>query len=166
MQQLNPSTNLLLAVLAGLGVLASLTLPWYAAPAESPDLEAGPIERGAWQVGYVFATSARGMVDGEDAVGNGRTFLMVAVGVIALLALAIAFNAARQAAEDTLRVVALVLPVLVGVLAVTHPGTEGPLQLHYGMLITFAITAFAASSAWHGASWRQKHVTAARAFTR
>ena len=166
MQQLNPATNLCLAVLAGLGLLASLTLPWYAAPAEAPDPTAGPVEQSGWRLGYVFATSARGMVDGEEAVGNGRTLLLAALGLIVLLGLAVAANAARQAAEDALRVVALGLPVLVAVLAITHPGTEAPLQLHYGMLVAFAVTLLTSSAAWHGASWRQKHTAPVRAFTR
>lgn len=166
MRQLNASTNLLLALLGGLGLLASLTLPWYAAPAEPPNPTDGPIERGAWQVGYVFATSARGMVDGNDAIGGGRVLLVVAIGAVALLALAISLNAARQTAEDILRVAALVVPVLVVGIAIAHPGTEAALRLHYGLLVAFAAALFTASAAWHGASWRQKYQAPARAFTR
>ncbi len=162
MRQLNPPTNLILAVLAGLGLLATLSLPWFAAPAEAPNPDDGPIERGAWQVGHVFATSAKGMVDGDDAVGGGRVFLLAAVAVVAVLGLLISANAARKTVEDLLRAVALALPVLVIGLAVAHPGSDAPLRLHYGVVIAFAVSLLAANAAWHGASWRAKHAAPVR----
>ena len=167
MRQLNPSSNLILAVLAGLGLLASLSLSWYAAPAEPPNPDDGPIERGAWQVGYVFATSARGQVEGGDAIGDGRLFLVAAVVLIAILGLAISLNAGRQGAEGLLRGVALSVPVLVIGLALVHPGTDAPVRVHYGMVIALGIAALTASAAWHGASWRPKHAPPVRrAFSR
>ena len=76
MRQLNPSTNLVLTILAGLGLLGSLSLPWFAAPVTDTVGTDGPIERGAFQVGQVFATSAKGTVSGSDALGSARAALL------------------------------------------------------------------------------------------
>ena len=156
MRQLKPATNLVLAVLAGIGLLASLTLPWYATPTEDPNPLNGPVERGAYQVGQVFATGAKGMIDGNDAVGDARVFLLAIVGLIALLAAAISVPAMRRGAEDVLRVVALIAPLVVGFVAIAHPGTEADVRLHYGMLVGFVATFAMTSAAWHGASLREK----------
>jgi hypothetical protein len=163
MRQLNPSTNLILAVLAGLGVLASLTMPWYAAPAEDPTDTDGPIEQGAFQVGQVFATSAKGVVSGNDAIGpNGRLALLVVVAVVALLGVAISANVARRHAEDMLRVAAFATPVVVLAVAILHPGTQAEVRLHYGMLVGIAASLFSANAAFHGASWREKRAAPVR----
>lgn len=162
MRQLTPSTNLVLAVLAGLGLMGTLTLPWFAAPEESPNPTDGPVERVAWQIGHVFATSARGMVDGNDALGGSRMVLFGVVIVIALLGLTVAANVARAGAEDLLRTAAIAVPVAVVALAIAHPGTDAPLRLHYGFVVAFAVALFTANAAWHGASWRQKHAAPAR----
>lgn len=162
MRQLSPMTNLLLAVLAGIGLLGSLSLPWYAAPATDPNPTDGPVERGAYQVGQVFSTGAKGMVDGTDAVGGGQVALLIAVGVIAVLALAISANLARRHAEDLLRPVAFAVPVITVVLAILHPGTEATLRLHYGMLVGIAAAVLTTSAAYHGASMRAKKAAPVR----
>jgi hypothetical protein len=156
MRQLNPSTNLVLAVLAGIGLLASLGLPWYAPPAEDPNPTDGPVERGAWQVAQVFATSTRGTLTGADAAGDGRALLYGLVALVAVVALAISVEGLRRGAEDVMRVVALAAPAVVAFVAITHPGTEADLRLHYGMLVAFAAALAMASAAWHGASMRAK----------
>ena len=156
MRQLKPTTNLVLSVLMGAALLASLGLPWYATPTEDPNPNNGPVERGAYQIGQVFATSARGMVDGTDAAGGGRMLLFGLVALVALVALAISVDAIRRGAEDFMRVVALLAPVVVAFVAITHPGTEGDVRLHYGMLVGFLAVFAMSSAAWHGASLREK----------
>ena len=161
-RQLNPSTNLVLTFLAGLGLLASLSLPWFAAPvADTVDTD-GPIERGAFQISHVFATHAGGTVSGSDALGGGRTVLVALVVLVTLLAIAVTIASVRRAAEDTLRIVAPASPLVVIALAVMHPGTTTAVSVHYGTLVALAAVSLMASAAWHGASMRQKYVAPAR----
>lgn len=156
MRQANPSTNLVLAILAGLGLLGSLSLSWYAAPVtDSVDTD-GPVERGAFQVSQVFAAHAKGVISGNDALGSGRMALVALVAVVALVAFAVGTPALRRPAEDLLRVVAIAAPIVVIVAAAAHPGTNTPVRLHYGMLIGFAAALLMASAAWHGATMREK----------
>jgi hypothetical protein len=156
MRQITPQANLVLAVLAGLGLLATLTLPWYSAPVEDTTPTDGPVERAAFQLAHTFKTGADGMIDGQDALGDGRLVLVVLVVAIAVIGLAISANGMRRSAEDVMRVVALLTPVIVGFVAITHPGTEAPVRIHYGMLIAFLATFVMSSAAWHGASMREK----------
>ena len=162
MRQLNPLSNLVLAVLAGLGLLGSLTLPWYAAPVEDSVATDGPVERAAFQIGKVFSTGARGMVDGSDALGGGRLALLVLVVAVAVLGLAISLNLARQAAEDALRLVAFAIPVVLIVVAATHTGATTEVRIHYGLLVGFAAAVLMATAAYHGASWRKKYAAPVR----
>lgn len=162
MRQLTPRTNLLLAVLGGLGLLASLALPWYAVPTEDPNPTNGPVERGAYQVAQVFATSAKGTVAGADALGEGRSALIGVVGVVALLAALVAIREIRRLAEDALRVVALAAPFVLLIAVIDHGGTRGDVRLHYGMLVGFAAVLFMSSAAWHGASLREYRPASAR----
>lgn len=157
MRQLAPASNLVLAVFAGLGLLASLTLPWFAAPSQSPNSTDGPVERGAYQVEQVFATSAKGMVDGTDALGSGQTALLVLVGVVTVLGVLIGANVMRHKVEDVLHLVALAAPIVVLAVALPHPGTDADLRIHYGLIVGLAATLLMSSAAWHGASMRAKH---------
>ncbi len=155
-RQITPVSNLLLSILAGLGLLASLSLPWYAAPASDPSVTDGPIERGAYQVGQVFSSSAKGMVSGNDALGDARMALFGLVALVVTLAAGVCVPALRRAAEDTLRVVALAIPVVLLIVAFAHPGDSGALHLHYGLLVAFVAALLMASAAWHGATMRPK----------
>lgn len=162
MRQLSPASNLVLAVLAGLGLLASLTTPWYATAMVSPNETDGPIERAAWQVGHVFGPGDSRTVDGAVALGGAQPALLTVVAVVGALALAIALNLLRQPAEDLLRLVAFAIPPVFVILAVGHPGEDGDVNLSYGMLIGFAAALLMASASFHGASWRRKHPAPAR----
>jgi hypothetical protein len=161
-RQLNPSTNLVLTVLAGLGLLASLSLPWFAAPAADPTSTDGQIERGAYQLGKVFATDAQGAVSGTDALGGARVAIVALVGALALVALAVSAPAMRRQAEDLMRLLVIAAPIVVIAAAVTHPGTTTPVNIHYGMLVSFVLVAFMASAAWHGANMRAKKAAPVR----
>jgi hypothetical protein len=163
MQQLNPVTNLFLAVLAGLGLLGSLTLPWYAAAKVSPNVTDGPIERAAWQVGHVFSTEAGGQIDGAEALGGARVTVLVIVALVAVLALAVSLNLARRHAEDLLRMVAIAAPFALLVVAIVHPGTgEADVSVHYGVFVGFAAMLLCSNAAYHGAAWREKRAAPAR----
>lgn len=161
MRQLTPSTNLVLAVLAGLGLLASMSLNWYAAPSTDPNQYDGPIETAAYQVGQVFATSAPGQVSGSTALGSGQAVLVILVALVALLTLAVWTPSLRSQAETALQLVALAGPVVVIVVAATHSGIHTPVRLHYGLIIAFAISLVMASAAWQGAGMRLKKKTPA-----
>lgn len=155
-RQLSPSSNLALAVLAALGLLGTLSLPWFAAPAADLTATDGPVERGAFQVSHFFGTSARGMVSGSDALGGARSVLYALVLVVVVLAAAVAMAGVRKQAEDLLRVVALAAPVLVIGTAVAHPGTVAAVHVHYGALVALLVSALMASAAWQGCSMRYK----------
>jgi hypothetical protein len=161
-RQLNPSTNLVLAVLAGLGLLASLSLDWFAAPVIDPTPTDGPVERGAFQVSQVFATHAKGTVSGNTALGSGRMALVLLVVLVAILAAAVSVASLRRHAEDALHLAALATPVVVIALAAAHPGTSAAISIHYGLLVSLATAIFMASASWHGASMRQKHAAPTR----
>ena len=156
MRQLDPVTNLVLSALAGLGLLASLSTPWFVPPAGSTTQTDGPVERGAWQVGHFFKHDVDGRVSGTDAIGDGRIVLVVIVAVMIGLAFAIAIPAVRKQAEDLLRVAGFAAPVGVIYLAATHTGATGDVMVHYGILVSLAVALFAASCAFHGATVRQR----------
>lgn len=156
MRQLDPVTNLVLSALASLGLLATLSFPWFAAPAASTNPTDGPVERGAWQVGHFFSHDVKGRVSGDDAVGGGGSVLIVVAAVIIGLALAVGVPAVRRQAEDMLRVAGFAAPVAVIFLAVSHSGTTGAVRIHYGVAISFAVAVFVASCAYHGATLRQR----------
>ncbi len=162
MRQLNPSTNLILTVLAGLGLLGSLSLPWFKAPVVDPTGTDGPVERAAFQVAQVFSTSAKGTVSGNDALGSARLAIVILVALLAVVALAVSTPAIRRQSEDFMRLLVIGAPVVVIVAAVAHPGTTAPVSLHYGMLVSFVLAAFMASAAWHGANMRAKQAAPVR----
>lgn len=162
MRQLKPSTNLVLAVLAGLGLLASLGLPWYAAPVADTTVTDGPVERFAFQVAQVFATSAKGTVTGSAGLGDARVALIAVVAVIALVAVAVGMPAIRRQSEDLMRVVAVAAPLVVIVAAVAHPGATQPVRIHYGLLVSLALVALMVNAAWHGANLREKRAAPTR----
>lgn len=164
MRQLTPTANLVLTVLAAAGLLGTLGLPWFATPAVDPNLNDGPVEHGAFQVGHVFATHAKGMVEGTAALGGARMVLFGLVVVVVILAAAVSVSSVRKAAEDLLRLVALLSPVVVILVAAAHPGDSAPLHLHYGSLVALAASLLMASAAWQGCSMRAKQ--AARTATR
>jgi hypothetical protein len=155
-RQLNSSTNLLLAVIAGLGLLGSLSLNWFAAPVPSPATDDGAIEDAAFQFGHVFATHAPGMVTGSAALGVARGGLVLLVVVVAFAGLAVGTPSIRQRAEGLMRVVAIAAPIVVLVAAIAHPGVSTPVRIHYGTLVAFAVSLFMASAAWQGAAMRVK----------
>ena len=152
MRQISPATNLVLAVLAGLGLLGSLSQPWYAPPVEDPNAYDGPVERTAFAFGKVFSHHD-GAVSGADALGNTETLLLGMVGVIVVLCLLAGVPALRAYVRDVLRAVALALPLIVFYLAVDRP--DG-MDVHWGVIVALAIAAFVASAAWHGSGIRVK----------
>lgn len=162
MRQLTPVTNLVLAVLAGAGLLASLGLPWFAAPVVDPVSTDGPIEQAAFQVAQVFATSAQGTVSGADALGTAQAAVVGLVAVLALVVVAVMTPASRRPAEDLLRGIVMAAPVVVLLAALAHPGVATPVRLHWGLLVSVALTALMANAAWHGANMRQLYAAPVR----
>jgi hypothetical protein len=155
-RQLSPSSNLVLAILAGLGLLGSLSLSWYATPVDDPVPTDGPIERSAFHIGKVFSSHASGAVAGNTALGSGRTILVALVAVIVVLAFAVSLPALRHYGEELLRLVALASPVVVIGVAIAHPGTTAPVRIHDGLIVGVLVSLLMASAAWHGAHMREK----------
>jgi hypothetical protein len=152
MRQISPATNLVLAVLAGLGLLGSLSQPWYAPPVKDPNIYDGPVERTAFAVGKVFSQHD-GARTGADALGNTQGLLVGLVAVIAVLCALAAVPPLRSYVRDVLRAVAIALPLIVFYLVVDRP--DG-MDIHWGVLAAFAIALFVASAAWHGSAIRVK----------
>lgn len=162
MRQLNPSTNLVLAVVAGLGLLGSLALPWFAAPATDPVATDGPVERAAFQITQVFKADAVGTISGSEGLGDARVALFALVALVAVMVLAVGAPRIRRQSEDVMRIVVIAAPVVVIAAAIAHPGAAQPVRLHYGLLISLVLVAAMCNAAWHGASMRQKRPAPAR----
>jgi peptidoglycan/LPS O-acetylase OafA/YrhL len=156
-RQLNASTNLFLTILAGLGLLGSLSMNWFATPVTDPTATDGPVERGAFQVSQFFATHARGQITGTDGLGGSRTVLVALVLVVAVAVLAVSTPSLRRQAEDFLQLVALAAPVVVIAVVIAHQGTgHATVRVHYGFLVGLAATLLMSSAAWQGARMREK----------
>jgi hypothetical protein len=166
MRQLTPLTNLVLACLCAVGLVASLALPWYALvdPASRPSEQAvadgqGPMESFASQVARTF--SSDGLTSsGTDVLGGQRTLLLIVAAVVIVLCIAMLVPALRATLRDPLRAVALAAPVFVVFVAVQAPAADG-LEFRWGLVATVAIALFMASSAWHGSSARSPRAVAA-----
>ena len=152
MRQISPVTNLVLAALAGLGLLGSLSQPWYAPPVSDPNEYDGPVERGAFTFGKVFSHHD-GAVSGADALQNTQTLLYGVVAAIIVLCVLAGVPALRSMVRDVLRAVALALPLIVFYLLVDRP--DG-MDVHWGVIAAVGIAAFVASAAWHGSAIRVK----------
>jgi hypothetical protein len=162
-RQLDPVSNLVLSALAGLGLLGSLSLPWFVPPGHSTTDTDGPVERAAWQVSHFFGSNVPGKTSGSDALGSSRGLLVILVAVVAGLACAVAVPQIRKTAEDLLRMAGFAAPVAVIFLVVMHSGTDRPVTVHYGALVSFVAAAFMASAAFHGSSMRTRRKQAPRA---
>jgi hypothetical protein len=152
MRQISPATNLVLACLAGLGLLGSLGQPWYAPPVKDPNGYDGPVERTAYAVSKVFSQHD-GAVSGADALGNTQTVLTGLVAAVIVLCVLAGVPALRSYVRDVLRAVAIALPLIVFYTVVDRPTRQ---DIHWGVLAAFAIAAFVASAAWHGSAIRVK----------
>jgi hypothetical protein len=154
---MNPVTNLVLAVASAFGLLLTLGLPWYAPTASSPNLTDGPVERTAWKVGHLFGTNVDGLISGREGLANGETTLLVLCAIVIGLAVVVAaIPALRTPAEDGLRIVGLLAPVVVAYLALDKPDSTAGLSIHYGIIVALAVSILMASSCWHGSSMRQR----------
>ena len=148
-RQINPFTNLLLTVLCAAGLALSIGLPWFAGkrPAGEDD---GTLEALASDIARVFA---QGGVAGTDSLGSARPVLLVLAAVTAVLAVLHLVPALRRLVRTPLRLVPLAAPVVVLVQAVDAP--DG-FELRWGLLVALAVSAYMASSAFHGAELREK----------
>lgn len=161
MRQLSPVTNLVLAVLAGLGLLASLGLPWYAAPATSSMTTDGPVERAAWQIGHFFQGDALGLVSGHEALGASQASVAVLVFAVALAAVGMAAAGTRRPAADLLRILAPLAPLMIAALGVSSAGRDAQGVVHFGFAVSVALSILLASAATHGARLRARRRPAA-----
>ena len=149
MRQLTPVTNLLLACFAGLGLMASLRLPWYGA-AEATPANTGPMEAMGSRLARVFTTDTA-TTTGADALADQRVLVLgAALGVIGLCSVML-IPVIRRALCDALRALAILLPI--AVLAAAVHGANG-LELRWGLIVSLATGLFMANAAWHGASVR------------
>jgi hypothetical protein len=159
MRQLSPATNLALSCLSALGLLATLSLPWFAPPVPDTTDTDGPVERTAWAISRVF-THHDHAISGSDALGSGRTLVyLLAAAVLSMAALA-TVQRLRAYLRDALRAIALATPLLIFALALQRPGTSATLNLHWGLLVALGVAVLAASCAWHGSEIRGKRAPA------
>jgi hypothetical protein len=159
MRQLSPVSNLVLACAAAIGMIGTLGLEWFAPPVADFAETDGPMERTAFAFASVFQHHADG-VTGADALGSTAGLVYALAGAVFLLSALAAVPALRGHVRDILRAVALATPLLVGVLAIRHTGTQATLHVHWGLLVALATAAFTASCAWHGSAIRQKRASA------
>ena len=150
MRQISPATNLLLACLAGLGLLATLSAPWYAPPVPDKDIYDGPVERAAFAFSKVFGHNPHA-VSGSDALRGPETLLVVLVAAVVILCGLAAVPSLRRYVRDVLRGVAIAIPVVVFYLIFDRP--DG-MDIHWGVIAAFAMAVFTATAAWHGSAIR------------
>jgi hypothetical protein len=154
MRQMSPASNLVLACLAGLGLLGVLGAPWYAPPLPDANSYDGPVERTAFAFSTIFRHND-GVVTGNDALGDTRYLLFGLVAAVILLSGLAFVPAMRRHVRDVLRGVSLVLPLVVLFRLVDRPG-PGEVDVHWGVVAAFFIAVFTASSAWHGSAIRER----------
>jgi hypothetical protein len=159
MRQLSPVTNLLLACLSALGLVAALGLPWYAPAQPEADPSAGlsdgpgPMEQFANQLARTF-TNGADTITGSDAVGTSRELLLIVAAAVIALSVAMLVPTLRSVLRDVLRAVALVAPIATIYLAFDTPGETASLEIRWGLVVGVLVSAFMASAAWHGAGIR------------
>ena len=150
MRQLSPLTNLVLACLAALGLVASLGLPWYATSPPAEDI--GPMEAMGERLLRTF-TSDGAPTTGADALGPNRTIILIAACAVIVLCTALLVPALRGALRDVTRAVAIATPI--AVLATAVRAADG-LELRWGLVVSVAVGLFMANATWHGAAVRQR----------
>jgi hypothetical protein len=151
MRQLSPLTNLALACLSAVGLVASLALPWFA-PAQPDPADIGSIEAVGLRIGRVFS-SGDSVTSGTDAVGAHRSLLLIAAAAVIVLCVAMLLPALRSVLRDPTRVVALAAPGLTLFLA--GESARGA-ELRWGVVVSVAVALFVASCAWHGSAARAR----------
>ena len=174
MRQLNPLSNIVLACLAAVGLVASLSLPWYA-PAVihgKTDLGAvaegeadGPMQHFSDWVQRVFSTGGR-TVSGADALGNQKMIILGIAVVVAVMCLVMLLPAMRPLLRDIVRVVGLLAPAAVLWLGFVDKPGNVQLEIRWGLIVSALVAFFMASCAWHVGSVRKQKVAAVRPSTR
>jgi hypothetical protein len=150
MRQLSPLTNLMLAVLASIGVAITLGLPWYAATPVVPNDPASGVESAAAAIARWF-TSDGSTVTGTEALRGAESALLLACGLTALLSMAVLAGPIRSYLRGPLKLVALSAPVIVVVHLFHQPVGE---ELRWGTFVALAASLLMANSAYHGAEIR------------
>ncbi|HVL94282.1 MAG TPA: hypothetical protein VM266_00335 [Solirubrobacteraceae bacterium] len=162
MRQLSPLSNLLLACLSALGLVACLGLPWYgpAGPADDGKIASGPgpMEQLADHIARTFSTQP-GAVAAGDVLGSARPLILIAAGVVIALSLAMLVPALRAPLRDALRAAGLATPLLVAFLALER-AVDG-MELRWGVPAMVAVAGFMASAAWHGSTARERRAPTA-----
>src|SRR3954447_4083204 len=138
MRQVSPATNLLLACLAAMGLVAAFDLPWFAPPlALDPD-ELGAVERAGTQFAAVFQHSGAAM-SGNDAFAGVHLLIVGVPAAIVMLCVLMAVPALRDLVREPLRAVALGAPLVVAYLVLARPG-EARGEIHWGALAGLAVS--------------------------
>jgi O-antigen/teichoic acid export membrane protein len=151
MRQVSPATNLLLACLSAVGLLAVFDLPWFAPPVKADD-SVGAVEQTAAQFAAMFQHADRAMT-GHDAFADAQTLLTVMPAAIIGLCLLMAVPVLRDLVREPLRAVAFGTPLVVAYLVFARPG-DATGTLHWGALAGMAVSLFLTSAAWHGSALR------------
>ncbi|HEX8207310.1 MAG TPA: hypothetical protein VF587_14710 [Solirubrobacteraceae bacterium] len=153
MRQVSPATNLLLACLSAIGLVAAFDLPWFAPPLDvDPGL--GAVERAATQFAGVFQHADASMT-GRDAFADAGLLLTGMPAAIVVLSLLMAVPALRDVVREPLRAVAFGAPLVVAYLVVARPGTAQG-EVHWGALAGLALSVFLTSAAWHGSALKAR----------
>ena len=159
MRQFTPITNLLLACLAGVGLVVSLGLPWYGSAASVSDPSsaevgtiAGPIDSTASLVARWFSSEGT-VATGADALGTPGKGLLALAAITIVLSVAMLVPVLSRFAKEGLRIVPLAAPALVVLHMANMPGST-PLELRWGIFAALGAGLLMASSAWHGSSLR------------
>jgi hypothetical protein len=150
MRQLSPLTNLMLAVLASVGVVVTLGLPWYATDSVLPNDPATGIESAAAAIARWF-TSDGATISGTEALQKAESGLLLVCGMTALLSMLVLAGPIRNYLRGPLKLVALSAPVIVTIHLFHQPVGE---ELRWGTFVALAASLLLANAAYHGAEIR------------
>jgi hypothetical protein len=153
-------SNLLFAIAAAFGVVASLGRPWYGRAAEPTDARMEDLFNG---VGRAFTAS--GGTSGWDALQTADTLIAgLAVGTVALLVLALLPPIQRHV-RGLARWTALATFGVVLVKLIDEPGANSLNEPRYGVLVALASSAVLAASALTVASAPSRKRTPVKTYT-
>lgn len=153
MRQLSPQTNIILALLAAIGVPVTLGLPWYAraSVAATDDGSGGSVEAAFAAIARWF-TSDGTTYTGSEALTRAETALLAVCAVAAVLVLMLLVPSLRFVRSPA-RLVGFAAPAIVAVHLFLRPAGE---ELRWGTFAALAASLLLANSVYHAAEIRDR----------
>jgi len=147
MHGLSPLTNIVLALLAAVGIVPVLAQPWFAAAVDSNDGFQGPVELMGEAIGRWFGSSGT-TATGAEVLATGEAVLLAVVAATVVLVLAMLVPGLRMSVRSLVRLLPFAAPVVVLVLIVSEASSSA-VEPRWGAFAALAVATFMASSAYN-----------------